>query len=115
MHFRKSVALKQTEMAKSLGISTRTYQNYERGEREISATALLNLYNEFRLDPVWLLSGGNDEPVLYRGQIDVELMSFVIATIEKLSGEDTTLTTEKRARLICFKGLSLLIRTRKMW
>ena len=50
-------ALSQTEMAKRVGISLRAYQNYERGEREIPIGLIHALYEAFRVDPVWLLTG----------------------------------------------------------
>ncbi len=38
-------------------MSLRGYQNYERGERAIPVALVRALYEEFRVDLVWLLTG----------------------------------------------------------
>lgn len=47
----------QFEFADTLGLAPRAYANYERGEREMPAAVFLRLYELFRVDPVWLLTG----------------------------------------------------------
>lgn len=51
----------QQEFADFAEISLRCYQNYERGEREVSATALKNLAIKIDLSPLYILNG--KEPV----------------------------------------------------
>lgn len=43
LHLRKERGLKQTELAPFIGISWRTYQTYERGEREPQMSTLIAL------------------------------------------------------------------------
>lgn len=61
---RAKEGLIQTEFAERLGITSRAYINYERGEREIPAALLISLLNAFGVDPLWVLVGPSDEPVL---------------------------------------------------
>ena len=49
--------LSQEDFAAALDTSLRAYQNYERGEREISAPLILALHRQFHVDPIWLLTG----------------------------------------------------------
>ena len=57
LHVRMWAYQSQAEFAATLGVSPRAYANYERGEREMPAVVLLRLYELFRIDPVWLLTG----------------------------------------------------------
>ena len=54
---RLAARLSQGAFAAALNISLRSYQNYERGEREISVPAILALYQCFNIGPIWLLTG----------------------------------------------------------
>lgn len=47
----------QFEFAETLGLSSRAYANYERGEPEMPTAVLLQLYERFKVDPVWVLTG----------------------------------------------------------
>lgn len=59
---RRLAGLTQSDFAISLGIGPRSYANYERGEREPPATVFKLLWEHYGTDPIWLLSGPEDEP-----------------------------------------------------
>ncbi len=47
----------QDEFALTLELAPRAYGNYERGEREMPSSLLLRIYQLYKVDPVWLLTG----------------------------------------------------------
>ncbi len=51
---RKALGLSQKEMAGKLGISFRTYQNWEYGERTPPAWLIVKLIRDLRVNPEWL-------------------------------------------------------------
>lgn len=55
--FRQHRDLHQPEFAKSLGISPRSYQNYELGIRELPSSVIFQLIKEYAIDAQWLLDG----------------------------------------------------------
>lgn len=57
LKIRKINRLNQKEFAQMLEISLRAYQNYERGENEISAGCILALRSNFGINANWLLTG----------------------------------------------------------
>lgn len=62
---RRQKKLSQEEMAERLQVSRSAYQYYERGERDLPASLLLKVFQEFEADPLWLLEGAV-EPGLTR-------------------------------------------------
>ena len=54
---RSRLGLSQTELAGELGVSPRSYQSYERGERDAPTASLIELCQKFDIDPTWLLLG----------------------------------------------------------
>lgn len=54
---RQAAHLSQEAFAAELSTALRTYQNDERGEREVSALFILALHDSFHIDPIWLLTG----------------------------------------------------------
>ena len=58
---RKSKKISQEQVATDLGITLRTYQNYEYGEREISAEALYKLANFYGVTTDYLLGRGTTD------------------------------------------------------
>lgn len=58
---RKSKGMKQTDMAKLLGITDRNYQRYEYGEVNVSATALKFFADFFGVSADYLL-GREEKP-----------------------------------------------------
>ncbi|WP_240162762.1 helix-turn-helix domain-containing protein [Paraburkholderia sp. Cy-641] len=90
-------------MAARLDASLRAYANYERGERTIPIDIVRALYEQFSVDPVWLLSGEGsmlvDRDVRYR--LDQRTLEAVMATIERIERRlEVPLATKKKARLI---------------
>ncbi|GAA0196357.1 transcriptional regulator with XRE-family HTH domain [Brevundimonas nasdae] len=91
----------QIEMAQALNVAPRTYQNYERGEREIAASSVRNLHRLFDVDPVWLLDGQEEEPEFRRDGQYLALMRIAIEEVEKkLVKARKTMTPAKKADLI---------------
>jgi transcriptional regulator with XRE-family HTH domain len=62
---RRQKKLSQEEMAERLQVSRSAYQYYERGERDLPASLLLKVFQEFEADPLWVLEG-EVEPGLTR-------------------------------------------------
>ncbi len=100
---RTHFALSQTAMAQRVGISLRAYQNYERGEREVPVVLVHALYEVFRVDPVWLLTGSGSMMLAedQRKRLDQDLLDRVVETVEKLEASlKKTLPVEHKSRLI---------------
>jgi transcriptional regulator with XRE-family HTH domain len=90
-------------MACQLGLSLRAYANYERGERAIPVELLRGLYEQFAVDPVWLLTGdGNmifDRDVRYR--LDQKTLDSVLMAVERIEQRlPVDLDAKKKARLV---------------
>lgn len=68
---RQTAGLSQKEFAIKLGVPLRSYQHYERGEREVSAVLIKALYTVFRIDPIWLLIDGDEAFEATTGQGDI--------------------------------------------
>lgn len=90
----------QVEMARAIEVSPRTYQNYERGEREVSATVVRSIYRVFDIDPIWLLSGESGLQKVRQPELDIELLQVILEEIErKLKVMKKQLTPNKKAQL----------------
>ena len=98
---REKARLLQPEFAQRLGLAPRTYQNYEIGERTISAEAIKALYEMFGVDPVWLLSGPGNDPRSIKTPTKPDLLAEIIIKVEQhLARNRLKLPLEKKARLI---------------
>lgn len=98
---REKARLLQPEFAQRLGLAPRTYQNYEIGERTISAEAIKALYEMFGVDPVWLLSGPGNDPRSIKTPTKPDLLAEIIIKVEQhLARSRLKLPLEKKARLI---------------
>ena len=100
---RAHVGLSQTVMAQRVGLSLRAYQNYERGEREIPVALVQALYAEFKIDPVWLLTGKG--PMILETEraqhLDQALLDQVVAAVERFEADlKKPLSVEHKSRLI---------------
>lgn len=95
--------LSQQDFALKLGLSHRAYANYERGEREMPTSLFQSLVETFRIDPLWLLTGQEDEP-LYLSEsksLDASLLEGIVCLVEEwLAKYQRTLRPEKKARVI---------------
>jgi transcriptional regulator with XRE-family HTH domain len=98
---RKALDLAQNAFAEHLGVSPRAYQNWERGEREIPAALLRSLYDEFTIDPLWMLKGPGDEPLDAGVRPNPSLVKDVVLAVEVwLQRRRKTLPTAKKAELV---------------
>ena len=100
---RAHFALSQTVMAQRVGLSLRAYQNYERGEREVPVALVHALYEQFRVDPVWLLTGEGTMMLSedQRKRLDQTLLDRVIEAVEQFeAGLKKPLSVEHKSRLI---------------
>ncbi|REE18590.1 transcriptional regulator with XRE-family HTH domain [Paraburkholderia sp. BL23I1N1] len=100
---REHLGLSQDKMARQLGLSLRAYANYERGERAVPVELLRALYEQFSVDPVWLMTGdGNmilDRDVHYR--LDQKTLDSVLVAVARIEQRlDVPLDAKKKARLI---------------
>lgn len=100
---REHLDLSQEKMARLLGLSLRAYANYERGERTIPVELLRALYEQFSVDPVWLITGGGhmilDRDVRYR--LDQQTLDSVMTAVERIEQRlPVPLDARKKARLI---------------
>lgn len=59
---RQRERLSQQAFADSLGVSVRTYQNYERGQRSVTKELLCALIDHYEIDASWLLAGNEGYP-----------------------------------------------------
>ncbi len=100
---RAHFALSQTVMAQRVWLSLRAYQNYERGEREIPVALVHALYEKFRVDPVWVLTGTGSMMLAedQRKRLDQALLDRVVEAVEKFeAGLKRPLSIEHKSRLI---------------
>jgi transcriptional regulator with XRE-family HTH domain len=95
LRFRQEKKLSQAEFAGRLGVSPGAYKNYERGDREIPASVLLALHQEFEVDPLWLITAEDDDSLRprMRPKHDLKLLEGVGMDVEG----------DSRARKIFFK------------
>ena len=49
--------LPKTQIAKTLKISKQTYYKIEKGENNINVDVLTRLYKEFKVNPIWIMTG----------------------------------------------------------
>ena len=100
---REHLNLSQEKMARRLGLSLRAYANYERGERAVPVELVRALYEQFSVDPVWLLTGGGhmilNSDVRYR--LDQQTLDSVMEAVGRIEQRlPMHLDAKKKARLI---------------
>ena len=93
---RSRLGLSQTELAGELGVSPRSYQSYERGERDAPTASLIELCQKFDIDPTWLLLGPDAKASLNEAILEGVLRA-VDEYLQSIQGE---LPPEKKARLV---------------
>ncbi|MCO4882883.1 helix-turn-helix domain-containing protein [Paraburkholderia caribensis] len=91
------------KIARQLGLSLRAYANYERGERAVPVELLRALYEQFSIDPAWLLTGdGNmilDRDVRYR--LDQKTLDSGLVAVAQIEARlEVPLDPKRKARLI---------------
>lgn len=70
---RKKNGLSQKEFANKLGINARTYASYERGERDISTSVLLNICKTLNISSDVILGNDSDTPDISPQSLACEL------------------------------------------
>ncbi|PRX92086.1 helix-turn-helix domain-containing protein [Paraburkholderia sp. BL25I1N1] len=100
---REHLQLSQEKMARQLGLSLRAYANYERGERAVPVELVRALYEQFSIDPAWLLTGDGkmilDRDVRHR--LDQKTLDNVIVAVAQIEQRlPMPLDATKKARLI---------------
>lgn len=95
--------LSQTEAAALLSVPFRTYQGYEGGERDVSASFLDNLNRAFGVNPIWMLRGeGYKKGVLPQRKI-IEILTELL---DRWAAEQTPRASRAKAedfiRVIAF-------------
>lgn len=86
--YRKQLGLTQKEMAERLNMNARTYASYERGERDISTAALLNICSVLGISSDELLKGINSQepaPQKPNGQLLDQSHIYMIPVYESVS------------------------------
>jgi transcriptional regulator with XRE-family HTH domain len=99
---RAALGLTQAQFAHSMGVAARTYENYERGTRELPAAVMRNLLEIHGLDPRWLLTGPGVTPVWATSSgVNRVLMQQVIRVVAKeLTAANVQFTPTKYAQFI---------------
>lgn len=100
---RSHLGFSQAEMAAQVGLPLRSYQNYERGERETPVVLVRALYQLFRISPIWLLTGQGTmlAPLEQSPRPDTALLQQVIEAVEKFSSDlPQQLSIDHKSRLI---------------
>lgn len=93
---RLELRMSQQALADSLGISLRTYQNYERGDRPVSKEFLCAIMEVHGVDASWLLTGRDlGGSTATDSDIDMEVFDEVVSVLrgpdsdfQKLNGAD---------------------------
>lgn len=100
---RSEANLSQEEMAQRLGTSRSAYQYYERGQRDLTASLLLKVYEEFDVDPLWMLEGDTADGKNRRHeQIAAANRKIGIAVERRIIDRGLTVTPEKKWDAIDF-------------
>lgn len=100
---RSHFAMSQAEFSNRAGVSLRAYQNYERGEREISVDLLKAMYLEFGVSPVWVITGEGEMLATEKPSVslDREILAYVVeAVINFEASMNKIFTAEYKTRLI---------------
>ena len=89
--------LSQEEMSQKLGISRSAYQNYERGQRDLTAQLMKQVYEVFDIDPLWMLEGDTEDGKNRRHEeIAVAYRKIGIAVERRIIERGLTVNPEKK-------------------
>jgi transcriptional regulator with XRE-family HTH domain len=95
--------LSQEAMAQRLDISRSAYQYYERGERDITGTLLLRVFQEFDVDPLWILENDTEHGKSRRhDEITQAYRKIGLAVEHRISERGLNVTPEKKWDAIDF-------------
>lgn len=81
--------LSQQAFADALGISMRAEQNYERGERRLTAEILLSLAKVYGIDPIWVMDGPGEVPrkLIAGGDVDAAILARALRVVNAAVAE----------------------------
>ena len=95
--------LSQEDMCRRLNISRSAFQNYERGQRDLTAELLLKVYEEFDVDPLWMLEGDTETGKSRRhDEVTGAYRKIGLAVEHRISERSLTVTPDKKWDAIDF-------------
>lgn len=99
---RASAGLSQTAFAQTLGLSLRAYANYERGEREAPVALFRAVFEQYGIDPIWLLSGSGDVPQMAAARVmDLDFVDRMSQAVnDRLAAAGKRLKQEQRRSIL---------------
>jgi transcriptional regulator with XRE-family HTH domain len=81
---RRFTGLKQRELASQIGVSLRTYQNWERDDHEPTVSGLRSIAKQTGFPLLWLIEGDDEKDdqltAGYVGDAQPEQMAFALAS-----------------------------------
>lgn len=86
-YIRTDIPASQENFAYEIGVSLRAYQSYERGERPVTKDLLLGLYDKYRVNPLWVLTGEGDYDSRTAEGLDAGLFKEVVALVRSEHSE----------------------------
>ncbi len=87
----------QTEFANELGVSLRTYQSYEKENKDFPSSVAAKLFEKFGINLHWLFTG---EGAMLEQNLEEAIEAAVIETRNFCIQNDVVLDLDKEARLI---------------
>lgn len=94
---RNEMRVTQAAMAKAIGVSTRAYHSYEKGQRGLPVEALIAIDEHFDVDIAWLLLGTKSVRVAH----DFEALKGIEASLDQyLNEESIKIKSEKRGAIV---------------
>ncbi len=100
---RRQAKLSQEEMAEKLGVSRSAYQYYERGERDLTGSLLLKVFEQFGVDPLWILEGDSETGMSRRElEISQAYRNIGLAVENRINESNLVVSTDKKWDAIDF-------------
>lgn len=100
---RSQAHLSQEEMAQRLQISRSAYQYYERGQRDLTGSLLLKVFQEFDVDPLWMLEGDTETGKSRRhDEVTQTYRKIGVAVEHRINERSLSVTPEKKWDAIDF-------------
>jgi transcriptional regulator with XRE-family HTH domain len=84
LQVRQENRLSQQEFSRRLGIPSSSYQTYERGDRELPASVIEKLHDEFQVNPLWLIKSEESEKDFPKKNLthDLQLLKAIFLGID---------------------------------
>lgn len=99
LSIRTEKGLSQQAIADALGVSLRTYQNYERGDRPVSKELLCSLVEKYRVDIAWVLTGERTSSDARPSEIDAIVFENVTKALASEESEYRCVNSADFARM----------------